>query len=78
MDHEWHITSNLLWDPHEKLFSRDSSYLDKHENNCRKMIWSRGNGRVMGGLVGVLVHNPANDPRRAFYVKRLQEMAEAV
>jgi unsaturated rhamnogalacturonyl hydrolase len=78
MDHEWHITSDLLWDPHEKLFSRDSSYLDRREKNGLKMFWSRGNGWVMGGLVGVLKHIPANNSRRLFYVKRLQEMAEAV
>ena len=78
MDHDWHITSDLLWDSKERLFSRDASYLDKREKNGRKVFWSRGNGWVMGGLVGVLQHIPTNDPRRAFYVKKLQEMAEAV
>lgn len=78
MDREWHITSDRLWDPKEKLFSRDASYLDKREKNGRKVFWSRGNGWVMGGLVGVLDHIPRNDPRRSFYVKRFQEMAVAV
>jgi unsaturated rhamnogalacturonyl hydrolase len=78
MDREWHVTSALLWDPKEKLFSRDRSYLDKREKNGRKMFWSRGNGWVMGGLVGVLEHIPADDLRRPFYVHQLQEMAEAV
>lgn len=78
MDREWHVTYALLWDPQEKLFSRDASYLTKHEANGRRMFWSRGNGWVMGGLVGVLEQMTADDSRRAFYVMRLQEMAEAV
>lgn len=78
MDDEWHITSALLWDPQEKLFSRDAAYLNKREPNGRKVFWSRGNGWVMGGLVRVLEDMPANDPRRSFYVHKLQEMAGAV
>ena len=57
---------------------RDASYRSKREKNGRKVFWSRGNGWVMGGIVGVLEHMPPNDPRRGFYVKRLQEMAESV
>jgi Predicted unsaturated glucuronyl hydrolase involved in regulation of bacterial surface properties, and related proteins len=78
MDHEWHLTDNLLWDPNEKLFSRDESYLTRFEQNGRKMFWSRGNGWVMGGLVEVLTAMPAEDPRRQFYIERLQEMAASV
>jgi unsaturated rhamnogalacturonyl hydrolase len=78
MDHEWRVTSDLLWDPHEQLFFRDSSYFDKREKNGRKVFWSRGNGWVMGGLVRVLESLPANDPRRGFYVARLRAMAESV
>jgi len=78
MDREWHRTDNLLWDPKEKLFSRDESYLKKFERNGHKMFWSRGNGWVMGGLVGVLSAMPAGDPRREFYIERLQEMAASV
>jgi len=50
MNHEWKVTSNLLWDPQERLFFRDKNYFDKHEKNGRKVFWSRGNGWVMGGL----------------------------
>ena len=78
MDHEWHITSNLLWDKDERLFYRDNSYFDKREKNGRKIFWSRGNGWVMGGLVRTLESLPANDPRRPFYVERLQVMAKSV
>jgi unsaturated rhamnogalacturonyl hydrolase len=78
MDHEWKITSKLLWDEQEHLFFRDASYLDKREKNGRKIFWSRGNGWVMGGLVRGLQTMPANDPRRPFYEDKLREMAEAV
>lgn len=73
MDREWHVTADLLWDPHEKLFSRDASYLAKHEANGRKVFWSRGNGWVMGGLVEVLQALPERDSRRAFYIQKLKE-----
>ncbi len=78
MDHEWQVTSNLLWDKDDKLFFRDNSYFDKREKNGRKIFWSRGNGWVMGGLVRVLETLPQGDPRRAFYEKRLQVMADSV
>ena len=78
MDREWHITSNLLWDPEEHLFFRDKSYLDKREKNGKKIFWSRGNGWVMGGLVQVLTYLPANDPRRPFYIEKFRQMSERI
>ena len=78
MDREWHIADKLLWDPQERLFYRDASYLDKHEKNGRKIFWSRGNGWVMGGLVRVLQTLPKDDPRRAFYENKLKAMADSV
>lgn len=78
MDHEWHITSNLLWDPEEHLFFRDSSYFDKREKNGKKIFWSRGNGWVMGGLVRVLAFMPKDDPRRPFYEEKFRQMAEEI
>ncbi|MDE3200315.1 MAG: glycoside hydrolase family 88 protein [Acidobacteriota bacterium] len=78
MDHEWHITSNLLWDPQEQLFFRDKSYFDKREANGQKVFWSRGNGWVMGGLVRVLTFLPQNDPRRPIYIEKFRQMAAKV
>ena len=78
MDHEWHVTSDLLWDKDEHLFYRDSSYFGKHEKNGKKIFWSRGNGWVMGGLVRVLDELPPNDPRRPFYLDKFKQMAEKV
>ncbi len=78
MDREWHITDHLLWDSKEHLFSRDSTYLNKHERNGQKIFWSRGNGWVMGGLVRVLNEMPRDDPRRAFYETRFHQMADRI
>jgi unsaturated rhamnogalacturonyl hydrolase len=78
MNHEWKVTSDLLWDPQEHLFFRDKAYLVKREKNGRKVFWSRGNGWVMGGLVRVLETLPANSPDRAFYLEKLQQMADSV
>jgi unsaturated rhamnogalacturonyl hydrolase len=78
MDHQWHITDNLLYDAHEHLFSRDLTFVDKREKNGRRVFWSRGNGWVMAGLVRVIDRMPADSPLRAKYVLRLQQMAAAV
>jgi rhamnogalacturonyl hydrolase YesR len=78
MDHEWRVTSDLLWDPHEQLFFRDSSYFDKREKNGRKVFWSRGNGWVMGGIARVLDYMPKNYAARPKYIAQFREMAAAV
>ena len=51
MDHEWDITTALLYDHSKHLYFRDASYLDQHEKNGEPLFWSRGNGWVMGGIV---------------------------
>ncbi|HSM79245.1 MAG TPA: glycoside hydrolase family 88 protein, partial [Bryobacteraceae bacterium] len=78
MDREWHITSNLLWDPQEHLFFRDKSYFDKREANGQKIFWSRGNGWVMGGLARILTFMPSDDPRRPFYLDKFRQMSEKI
>jgi unsaturated rhamnogalacturonyl hydrolase len=75
MDREWWITSDLLYDPQEHLFSRDASYLKQYEINGKKIFWSRGNGWVIAGLTRVLEDMPENYPTRAKYVKQFREMA---
>jgi unsaturated rhamnogalacturonyl hydrolase len=77
MDRQWEITTNLLYDHSEHLYSRDATYLDKHEKNGRKIFWSRGNGWVMGGIVRVLQQLPPDSPLRPKYVELLKEMAAA-
>lgn len=76
MDHEWWLTSNELYDPQEHLYFRDNRYLNKKEENGKKLFWSRGNGWVMAGLVNVLEFMPKNYPSRDKYVEQFRQMAE--
>ena len=78
MDKGWWETSKLLYDPTEHLYSRDTSYLDKHETNGRKIFWSRGNGWVIAGLTEVLDEMPKDYPTRAKYVEQFKQMAAAL
>jgi unsaturated rhamnogalacturonyl hydrolase len=78
MDHEWDRTSKLLYDDKAHLFSRDATYLDKHEKNGAKIFWSRGNGWVVAGLVRVIDRLPPDSPMRAKYVLQLQQMVAAL
>jgi unsaturated rhamnogalacturonyl hydrolase len=77
MDREWWITSNLLYDSHLHLYSRDMTFLSKREANGAKVFWSRGNGWVMAGLVRVLKAMPADYKDRQRYVAQLREMSQA-
>ena len=75
MDRQWTMTTNLLYDRTKHLYSRDATYLDKHEKNGEKIFWSRGNGWVMGGMVRVLKELPADSPLRPKFVEQLKEMS---
>ena len=75
MDHEWTITTDLLYDPDEHLYARDESYLTKREPNGKKIFWSRGEGWVMAGIARTLEYLPKDDPKRPFYINHLREMA---
>lgn len=74
----WWRTSDYLYDAEEHLYFRDSTYFGKREVNGKKIFWSRGNGWVMGGLVRMLQHLPANDPERARFEKQFKEMAAKI
>jgi unsaturated rhamnogalacturonyl hydrolase len=75
MDRQWQLTTKDLYDPKEKLFSRDDRYLTKTEANGKKLFWSRGNGWVLAGLAQILQYIPANDPMRPRYAAQFQAMA---
>jgi unsaturated rhamnogalacturonyl hydrolase len=76
MDHEWWITSSLLYSPSNHLFFRDKSFLEKHEANGSSIFWSRGNGWVFAALARVLALMPPDYPSRPKYVVQFKEMAE--
>jgi rhamnogalacturonyl hydrolase YesR len=76
MNHQWWITSGLLYSPSNHLFFRDRSFLDKHEANGSSLFWSRGNGWVFAALARVLTEMPQDYPSRAKYIAQYKEMAE--
>jgi rhamnogalacturonyl hydrolase YesR len=78
MNREWWITSKLLYDQQSHLFSRDATYLDKHEENGQKIFWSRGNGWVMGGLARVLSTMPKSYPDRPQFIAQYRDMAKEI
>ncbi|WP_298472418.1 glycoside hydrolase family 88 protein [uncultured Maribacter sp.] len=75
MDKQYHKTYDLLWDNKEHLFSRDASYLDKKEQNGKKIFWSRGNGWVFGGLALMIPDFPEDWQGKSFYVDLFVKMA---
>ncbi len=78
MDHEWWITSKLLYSSEDHLYYRDKSFFSAHEANGSKVFWSRGNGWVFAGLARVLSEMPADYPSRPRYVAQFREMAEKI
>jgi unsaturated rhamnogalacturonyl hydrolase len=75
MNAEWALTQQHLYDPAQRLFSRDATFLNKTEPNGQKLFWARGNGWVLAGLADVLQALPANDPARAGYERLFKDMA---
>jgi unsaturated rhamnogalacturonyl hydrolase len=72
---EFRATTDYLFDPHENLYFRDSRFFDQRDAKGRKLFWSRGNGWVMGGLVGVLKVLDKDDPHRPYYETLFRRMA---
>jgi len=75
MDKEYRATYDLLYDKAEKLFFRDHNFFGRKEANGKKVLWGRGNGWVMGGLVRILKELPEGTPSRRFYETLLIEMS---
>jgi len=78
VDREWWATSGRLYDYHEHLYSRDARFLTRKHANGRKIFWSRGNGWVIAGLVGVLECMPDDYPDRQRFVEQFQQMSAAI
>jgi unsaturated rhamnogalacturonyl hydrolase len=78
MDKQWWITSHLLYDSKDRLYSRDATFLHRHEPNGEKVYWSRGNGWVLAGLASVIEAFLANDPRRIRFIEQFQQMAPRI
>jgi rhamnogalacturonyl hydrolase YesR len=78
MDREFWITSNLLYRPQEKLYSRDATYLKARSKNGQLIFWSRGNGWVMAGIARTLDAMPKDYPSRPKYVEQFKQMASRI
>jgi unsaturated rhamnogalacturonyl hydrolase len=84
MNKLWWDTTELLYDKENHLFFRDRSYKIKadgsgpREANGHKILWARGNGWVIAGLVRILQFMPEDYPDRARYVRLLKEMIESI
>jgi unsaturated rhamnogalacturonyl hydrolase len=78
VDKQWWITSSLLYDAKDRLYSRDATTLNQHETNGQKIYWSRGNGWVLAGLASVIQALPEGDPRRIRYIAQFQQMAQRI
>jgi rhamnogalacturonyl hydrolase YesR len=78
MDREWRLTQTHLYDPAQRLFFRDASFIGKHEPNGQDIFWTRGNGWVLAGLANVLAVMPKNDPLYTKYEHLFQDMAARV
>lgn len=74
----WWKTTDYLYDPKVHLYSRDGSYLNKHEKNGEKVFWSRGNGWVLAGLARMMENMPADYPDKRKFEKLFKDMAAEI
>jgi unsaturated rhamnogalacturonyl hydrolase len=78
LDRNWWVTSDLLYNPAEHLYSRDATFLNQKEKNGEPLFWARGNGWVLAGLANVLQYLPKDYPTRAKYIAQFREMATRI
>lgn len=71
---------SIMYDADASLYYRDAKYVyPKHKTlNAKKDFWARGDGWVFAGLAKVLTDLPQKDKYRKAYIRRFQEMAEAI
>lgn len=78
MDQEFRTTYDSLYSRPDKLFFRDTRYINMREENGEKVFWGRGNGWVTGGLAIIIDHLPEDYPSRDFYISLFREMMEKI
>ncbi len=78
MDHEWSLTTAVLYDPAEHLYYRDKRFLTTREPNGQKVFWSRGNGWVLASLALVIERLPRDSPLRGKYLTLYRDMSERI
>ncbi|UAL10055.1 glycoside hydrolase family 88 protein [Caulobacter segnis] len=78
MDKQWWRTFARLYSPDDSLYFRDERFVERRDDQGRKLFWSRGNGWVMGGMARVLEAMPADYIQRPRYITVFQAMAKRV
>lgn len=78
MDKEFRVTYDSLYSKSDRLFFRDTRYINMREENGEKVFWGRGNGWVTGGLAIIIDHLPEDYPSRDFYITLFREMMEKI
>ncbi len=73
----WDVTDKVL-DKDEDLYYRDPAYIGRKSPNGGKILWSRGNGWVFGGLPRLIKHLPKDDPSYKRYVDLYRRMAKSL
>jgi rhamnogalacturonyl hydrolase YesR len=68
------VTGELM-DQESGLSYRDARFIGKKTANGRKILWSRGNGWLFGGIARILEYLPENHPSRPEYVRIFRRMA---
>ena len=79
------MMDRFYWDVHAEiydkdahLFYRDKRYIAPTSSNGKKVLWSRGNGWVMGGFPLILEYLPDDHPTRPRYIRLFKEMSAAI
>lgn len=76
---EYLATYGHLYDTEERMFFRDGNFIDKRNEEGKKIFWSRGNGWVLAGLAEILKALPQEDRKyRPFYESLFVEMCEKI
>lgn len=78
MDTQWWRTFARLYDPDESLYYRDERFIERRDEQGRKIFWSRGNGWVMGGMARLLEAMPADYIQRPRYIAIFRSMAKRI
>ncbi len=68
MDREFWRTTAELYDPVERLFYRDTRFMEMREANGARVFWGRGNGWVAAAIARVVDLLPQDYPSREKYI----------
>lgn len=73
-------TKNLLYDPYNCLFYRDTNYIFPEHKTISglKDFWSRGNGWAFAALARVLQDLPENNAHRDEFIQVYKDMAKTL